>query len=47
MPLLKSGSKKAVSENIRIEKEAGKPIKQAIAIALNQARKSGATKKRK
>jgi hypothetical protein len=42
MPLKKSKSKKAVSENIRTEMEAGKPQKQAIAIALNVARKSGA-----
>ena len=39
MPLVKSGSKAAVSENIRRERNAGKPQKQAIAIALNVARK--------
>lgn len=42
MPLVKGKSKEAISENIRIEKGAGKPQKQAIAIALNTARKSGA-----
>ena len=42
MPLKKSKSKKAVSENIRTEMEAGKPQKQAVAIALNVARKAGA-----
>lgn len=42
MPLIKSKSKKAVSENIKTEMEAGKPQKQAVAIALNVARKSGA-----
>jgi hypothetical protein len=42
MPLVKSKSKKAVSENIKTEMEAGKPQKQAVAIALNTARKSGA-----
>ncbi len=42
MPLIKSRSKKAVSENIKTEMEAGKPQKQAVAIALNVARKSGA-----
>lgn len=39
MPLVKSKSKKAVSKNIKTEMEAGKPQKQAIAIALNVARK--------
>lgn len=42
MPLVKSKSKKAVSENISTEMEAGKPQKQAVAIALSVARKSGA-----
>lgn len=39
MPLIKSGSKKAVSENIRREIRAGRPQKQAIAIAMNIMRK--------
>lgn len=42
MPLKKSASKKAIGENIKTEEAAGKPRKQAIAIALNTARKSGA-----
>jgi hypothetical protein len=42
MPLIKSKSKKAIGENIKREEEAGKPPKQAIAIALNVARKAGA-----
>lgn len=42
MPLVKSGSKKAMSENIRREMGVGKPQKQAVAIAYSvkrQARK--------
>jgi len=42
MPLIKSKSKKAIGENIKREEEAGKPQKQAVAIALNVARKAGA-----
>lgn len=42
MPLNKGKSKKAVSENIKTEMAAGKPQKQAVAIALNTARKAGA-----
>jgi len=42
MPLIKSKSKKAIGENIKREEEAGKPQKQAVAIALSVARKSGA-----
>ena len=41
MPLIKSASKKAIGKNIEREEEAGKPRKQAIAIALNTARKAG------
>jgi hypothetical protein len=40
MPLKKSGSKKAVSQNIRAEMAAGKPQKQAVAIALSVQRKA-------
>lgn len=43
MPLIKSASKKNIGKNIDIEKKAGKPIKQATAIALNVARKAGAS----
>ncbi len=42
MPLIKSKSKKSIGKNIKIEMEHGKPQKQAIAIALSEARKSGA-----
>lgn len=38
MPLLKSGSKKAVSKNIATEVKAGKKPKVAVAIALNVAK---------
>lgn len=40
MPLLKG--KKNIGHNIKTEEEHGKPHKQAVAIALNVARKSGA-----
>ena len=40
MPLKKGSSKESISSNIRTEKKAGKPQKQAIAIALNVAGKS-------
>lgn len=42
MPLEKSASKKAIGRNIAREESAGKPKKQAIAIALNTAREAGA-----
>lgn len=42
MPLNKSGSKATVSENIETEMGAGKPQKQAVAIALNTQRRAKA-----
>lgn len=39
MPLVQSASKKAVSANIRAERQAGKPQDQAVAIALSVQRK--------
>ena len=40
MPLAKSASKPAFSANVRAEMEAGKPQKQAVAIAYSVQRKA-------
>lgn len=47
MPLITNDSRKAIGENIKTEEAAGKPKKQAVAIALNVARKAGAKIPRK
>lgn len=44
MPLMKSKSEKAFKENIKTEVKAGKPVKQAVAIAY--ATKRAAAKKK-
>jgi hypothetical protein len=40
MPLDKSGSAQSVGKNIKAEEKAGKPKKQAVAIALNVEREN-------
>lgn len=42
MPLERGTSRETIGHNIATEERAGKPKKQAIAIALNTARESGA-----
>jgi hypothetical protein len=46
MPLRKGRSQKVVSQNIRTEIKAGRPQKQAVAIAYAVARRSGKGKKK-
>ena len=45
MPLKKSSSKKAFAANVKTELEAGKPQKQAVAIAYATKRKAAQRKK--
>lgn len=46
MPLIKSASKKAVGKNIKAEMAAGKPQKQAVAIALDVQRRAKGKRKK-
>jgi hypothetical protein len=45
MPLKSGSGKKVISENIATERNAGKPEKQAVAIAFSKAGKSNKGKK--
>ena len=47
MPLKKSTSAKAFKENIKAEVKAGKPVKQAVAIAYSEKREAAKTTKPK
>ena len=44
MPLIKGTSKKTFSKNVATEVKAGKPVKQAVAIAYSQKRESAKKK---
>ena len=46
MPLIKSKSDKAFKENIKAEVKAGKPVKQAVAIAYAEKREAQKPKKK-
>jgi hypothetical protein len=47
MPLKKSATPKAFKENIKAEIKAGKPVKQAVAIAYSEKREAQKAKAKK
>lgn len=47
MPLSKSTSKKAFNKNVSTEVKAGKPVKQAVAIAYSEKREAAKKKREK
>jgi len=47
MPLKSGKSKKVFSDNVKTEMKAGKPQKQAVAIAYSKQRESGKKKEKK
>lgn len=47
MPLTKSPTKKAFEKNIKAEVKAGKPVKQAVAIAYSVKREASKPKGKK
>ncbi len=47
MPLKKSTSKKAFSDNVKTEMTAGKPQKQSVAIAYSEKREAEKKSKKK
>lgn len=47
MPLTKSPTKKAFEKNIKAEVKAGKPVKQAVAIAYSVKREAAKPKPKK
>ena len=47
MPLKKSASPKAFKENVKVEVKAGKPVKEALAIAYAEKREAEKKPKKK
>lgn len=47
MPLIRSMAPKAFKQNIKTEVKAGKPVKQAVAIAYSEKREAAKKQKKK